>query len=156
MQDETFMLLALEEARLALAEGETPVGCVIVRDGRIIARGHNRRHNDHDPTAHAEILAIRRAASVLGDWRLSGCTLYVTLEPCPMCAGAIINARIPHVYYGAKDPKAGSCGSVVNLFELPYNHKPELTGGIMGEECAQILTEFFRRLRQKKDGNKGI
>ena len=149
MQDETFMLLALEEARLALAEGETPVGCVIVRDGRIIARGHNRRHNDHDPTAHAEILAIRRAASVLGDWRLSGCTLYVTLEPCPMCAGAIMQARVERVVFGAADPGQGCCGSLYRIPEDPaFPHFCPCDGGVLAGECAAPLRDFFARLRR--------
>ena len=147
---------ALCLAAEAAAEGEVPVGAVVVKDGVVVGRGRNRREAGKNALCHAELEAIDNACRTLRGWRLWQCDLYVTLEPCPMCAGAIINARIPHVYYGAKDPKAGSCGSVVNLFELPYNHKPELTGGIMGEECAQILTEFFRRLRQKKDGNKGI
>ena len=147
--DIKFMEEALRLAAEAAAEGEVPVGVVV-------GRGRNRREAGKNALCHAELEAIDNACRTLRGWRLWQCDLYVTLEPCPMCAGAIINARIPHVYYGAKDPKAGSCGSVVNLFELPYNHKPELTGGIMGEECAQILTEFFRRLRQKKDGNKGI
>ena len=148
MQDETFMLLALEEARLALAEGETPVGCVIVRDGRIIARGHNRRHNDHDPTAHAEILAIRRAASVLGDWRLSGCTLYVTLEPCPMCAGAILMARLSRLFFGASDPAQGCAGSVYRIPEDPaFSHFCPVDGGVLQEECAALISDFFFHAR---------
>ena len=154
--DIKFMKEALCLAAEAAAEGEVPVGAVVVKDGVVVGRGRNRREAGKNALCHAELEAIDNACRTLRGWRLWQCDLYVTLEPCPMCAGAIINARIPHVYYGAKDPKAGSCGSVVNLFELPYNHKPELTGGIMGEECAQILTEFFRRLRQKKDGNKGI
>ena len=148
MQDETFMLLVLEEARLALAEGETPVGCVIVRDGRIIARGHNRRHNDHDPTAHAEILAIRRAASVLGDWRLSGCTLYVTLEPCPMCAGAILMARLSRLVFGASDPAQGCAGSVYRIPEDPaFSHFCPIDGGVLQEECAALISDFFFHAR---------
>ena len=148
MQDETFMLLALEEARLALAEGETPVGCVIVRDGRIIARGHNRRYNDHDPTAHAEILAIRRAASVLGDWRLSGCTLYVTLEPCPMCAGAILMARLSRLVFGASDPAQGCAGSVYRIPEDPaFSHFCPVDGGVLQEECAALISDFFFHAR---------
>ena len=150
MQDETFMLLALEEARLALAEGETPVGCVIVRDGRIIARGHNRRHNDHDPTAHAEILAIRRAASVLGDWRLSGCTLYVTLEPCPMCAGAILMARLSRLVFGASDPAQGCAGSVYRIPEDPaFSHFCPSDGGVLEAGCRAPLDEFFHKKRNR-------
>ena len=148
--DEVWMRLALQEARLAAAEGEIPVGAVLVRDGQEICRAHNLRENQHDPTAHAEILCMRRGAEKLGTWRLRGCTLYVTLEPCPMCAGAIINSRLRRVVYGASDPKAGSCGSVTNLFELPYNHKPELVSGFMTEECSALLTDFFAELRKKK------
>ena len=144
------MAQALEQAYLALAEGETPVGCVIVKEGRIIARGRNRRETEKDPTAHAEMEAIRAAARATGDWRLTGCELYVTLEPCPMCAGAIINARVRRVVYGAKDLKNGACGSVTNLFELPFNHRPELVSGVLEEECGAVLTEFFKELREKK------
>ena len=141
------MAQALEQAYLALAEGEPPVGCVIVQEGRIIARGRNRRETEKDPTAHAEMEAIRAAARATGDWRLTGCELYVTLEPCPMCAGAIVNARIPRVVYGAKDAKAGSCGSVCDLFSMAYNHHPQVEAGVLEEECAKLLTDFFRELR---------
>lgn len=143
------MRQAIALARQAAAEGEVPVGAVLVREGQVIGTGRNRRELGRNALAHAEIEAIDMACRRLGGWRLFGSTLYVTLEPCPMCAGAIINARIDRVVYGAADPKAGSCGSVVNLFELPYNHKPLLEGGLMSGECAALLTDFFRRLRRK-------
>ncbi len=141
---------ALAQAKKAAAEGEVPVGAVIVRDGRIVSWGRNRRELGKSALLHAELVAIRRACKRLGGWRLFGCTLYVTLEPCPMCAGAIINSRIDRVVVGAMDPKAGACGSVTNLFELPFNHKPELITGLLAGECASLLTDFFRGLRQKK------
>lgn len=147
---EKYMREALALADKAAELGEAPIGCVIVRDGQIVGRGYNRREVDKQALAHAEIIAIEQACKTLGGWRLVGCELYVTLEPCPMCAGAMINARVPKVFFGAYDAKAGSCGSVVNLFELPYNHKPELTGGVLREECAGKLTEFFRCLRDKR------
>lgn len=143
------MRQALALADEAAAEGEVPVGAVIVRDGKVIATGRNRRELGKNALCHAEIEAINNACTALGGWRLISCTLVVTLEPCPMCAGAIINSRIERVVYGAADPKAGSCGSVVNLFELPYNHRPELIGGVMEEECSSILSDFFRNLRRK-------
>ncbi len=149
-QDEMFMRAAMEQAQLAAAEGEVPVGAVVVKDGAIVAVGRNRRETGRNALAHAELEAIDGACRALGGWRLWQCDLYVTLEPCPMCAGAIINARIRRVIYGASDRKAGSCGSVVNLFELPYNHRPELVGGCLGEECGALLTGFFRTLREKR------
>ncbi len=150
MTDQEWMECALKEAALAAQEGEVPVGAVIVKDGVLIAKGRNRRETGKNALAHAEIEAINGACEALGGWRLSGCTLYVTLEPCPMCAGAIINARIDRVVYGAKDPKAGSCGSLTDLFALPYNHQPAMTVGVMQEECADILQQFFRRLRERR------
>ena len=144
------MSAALELAKLSAQEGEVPVGAVIVRNGEIVSTGRNRRESDKNATVHAELQAIDRACAALGGWRLWECDLYVTMEPCPMCAGAIINSRIKRVVFGAYDSKAGSCGSVVNLFDLPYNHKPELTGGYMEEECSSVLTEFFRELRENK------
>ncbi len=147
--DERFMCAALELAREAADEGEVPVGAVIVKDGEIIATGRNRRELDRQALAHAEIEAIGRACEALGGWRLSGCTLYVTLEPCPMCAGAIINARIDRLVYGASDPKAGSCGSLTDLFELPYNHHPATERGVLESECVAVLKEFFRALRNR-------
>ena len=140
---------ALALAREAAEDGEVPIGCVIVKDGEIVGRGRNTREKGKNALHHAEILAIDDACKNLGGWRIPNSTLYVTLEPCPMCAGAIINARIDRVCFGAYDPKAGSCGSVTDLFALPYNHKPELTVGVLEDECAQILKEFFRTLREK-------
>ena len=148
MEHEEAMALALEQAREAAAAGEVPVGCVILRDGAVIGRGRNRREGDHNALAHAEVEAIREACAFLGDWRLEDCSLYVTLEPCPMCAGAIINARIPRVIFGAKEAKSGSCGSVINLFEENYGHKPAIYGGILEAECRKLLEDFFRGLRQ--------
>ena len=146
---ERFMRAALGLAREAADEGEVPVGAVIVKDGEIIATGRNRREVARQALAHAEIEAIANACAALGGWRLSGCTLFVTLEPCPMCAGAIINARLDRVVYGAPDPKAGSCGSLTDLFELPFNHQPQLERGVLEEECAAVLKEFFRSLRKR-------
>ncbi len=152
--DEQFMRQALTLARLAADEGEVPVGAVVVRDGVVIGQGRNRRELGKNALAHAEIEAIDMACRTLGGWRLAGCDLYVTLEPCPMCAGAIINARIDRVIQGATDPKAGSCGSLVNLFSLPYNHQPQLVLGVLEQECSGVLRDFFRTLRQKrKDGD---
>lgn len=147
-----YMKKALELANKAAKIGEVPVGAVVVKKstGEIVGEGYNRREVDKDSIAHAEIIAIENASKKLGGWRLIDCELFVTLEPCPMCAGAIINSRIERVVYGAMDKKAGSCGSVVNLFDLPYNHKPELTGGILSEECSSILSEFFKKLRESK------
>ena len=147
MTDFEFMGEALVLAAEAAAEGEVPVGCVIVRGDEIVGRGRNRRETGKSALAHAEIEAISEACRNLGGWRLWECTLYVTLEPCPMCAGAIINARIPRVVYGAGDAKAGSCGSVCNLFDMAYNHHPKVEAGLMEEECAEILKDFFRQLR---------
>lgn len=153
-KDEKFMRAAMEQARLSALEGEVPVGAVIVRDGEIISVGRNRREFGKNALAHAELEAIDGACRRLGGWRLWQCDLYVTLEPCPMCTGAIINARIRRLVYGASDRKAGSCGSVVNLFDLPYNHKPIMISGCMGEECSAQLTEFFRDLRERKKSAK--
>ena len=146
-RDEQFMALALEQARLAAAEGETPVGAVCVLGDRVISAGRNHRETGRNALAHAELEAIDGACRALGGWRLWQCELYVTLEPCPMCAGAIINSRIRRVVFGASDTKAGSCGSVVDLFALPYNHRPEVERGCLETECASLLTEFFRQLR---------
>ncbi|MBQ9964274.1 MAG: tRNA adenosine(34) deaminase TadA [Clostridia bacterium] len=150
MTDHEWMQRALQEAALAAQEGEVPVGAVIVKDDTLVAVGRNRRERGKNALAHAEIEAINGACKALGGWRLSGCTLYVTLEPCPMCAGAIINARIDRVVYGADDPKAGSCGSLTNLFALPYNHQPALTAGVLRDECAAALQQFFRELRERR------
>ena len=144
-----FMGKAIEQAVLAAQDGEVPVGAVIVKDGQIISVGRNKREFGKNALYHAETEAIDLACKALGGWRLIGCTLYVTLEPCPMCAGAIINSRIERVVFGAFDKKAGSLGSVVNLFDLPYNHKPELLGGVMEQECGELLSSFFEKLRKK-------
>ncbi|MCQ2485146.1 MAG: tRNA adenosine(34) deaminase TadA [Clostridia bacterium] len=151
MSDELFMKEALSLAAEAAAEGEVPVGAVVVIDGKIVGRGRNRREKDKNALAHAELEAINEACRTLGGWRLWQCDMYVTLEPCPMCTGAIINSRIKRLVYGASDYKAGSCGSVVNLFDLPYNHKPETVAGCMQDECSQILKDFFRNLRSGKN-----
>ena len=150
VEDEIWMRRALELAREAAADGEVPVGAVVVSGGRIVGEGRNRRERDRSALAHAELEAIAAACRTLGGWRLWQATLYVTLEPCPMCAGAIVNARIERVVYGAADPKAGSCDSVVRLFDLPYNHRPEVTAGVLAEPCAQLLRDFFRALRDRK------
>lgn len=144
---EFYMRQALLLARQAAAAGEVPVGCVIVRDGEIVGRGRNRREEKHSALSHAEMEAIAQANRALGSWRLEGCELYVTLEPCPMCAGAILNARIPRVYYGARDAVMGACGGVLNLFMEDFPHLPALVGGILDEECGAVLGAFFRGLR---------
>ena len=149
--DEYFMSIALNEAEAAASEGEVPIGAVLVKDGNIIASAHNRRENDCDATAHAEILCIRKASNILKGWNLHDCELYVTLEPCPMCTGAAINARIKRIIYGAKDMKAGSVGGMVDLTSLPYNHRPEVTGGVMENECLSLLKNFFAYLRIRKE-----
>ena len=149
MDDFTYMEEALALAREAYADGEVPVGCVIVRDGSIVGRGRNRRETGKSALAHAECEAIADACRNLGGWRLWDCTLYVTLEPCPMCAGAIINARIPRVVFGASDAKCGACGSVCDLFSMEFNHHPEVTRGVREEESKGLLTEFFLNLREE-------
>lgn len=149
MEHEKFMRTALEEAAIAFALGEVPVGAVVVCQGQIIGRGHNRRETDRDPTSHAEIAALREAAQAKGGWRLTGCTLYVTLEPCPMCAGALVQSRIDRVVYGADDPKAGSAGSLLNLLQFPgFNHSVKITGGVLADECSGILQYFFQERRK--------
>ncbi len=147
---EKFMKAALRLAKKSAEEGEVPVGCVVVCDGVIVGRGRNRRETKKDALCHAEIEAIHKACRKLGGWRLHRCDLYVTLEPCPMCAGAIINARIKTVYFGAPDPKAGSCGSLADLFTMGYNHRPETVPGVLEEDCAAVLRDFFRALRERK------
>jgi tRNA(adenine34) deaminase len=148
-EDERFIRIALAEAAEAGALGDVPIGAVVVREGRIIARGRNRREADRDPTAHAELLALREAARHVGGWRLSGCTLYVTLEPCPMCAGALIQARVDRLVYGAPDPKAGAAGGVVDLLrDVRFNHAVAVTGGVCGGECGDLLRRFFSALRR--------
>ena len=149
MDNEYFMDQAIALAKEAAQEGEVPVGAVVTLGDRIVGTGRNRREKSKNALAHAEIEAINEACRTLGGWRLWQCDMYVTLEPCPMCTGAIINSRIKRLIYGASDCKAGSCGSVVNLFELPYNHKPEIVSGIKKDECAELLSEFFKALRKK-------
>ncbi len=145
-----WMREAIEEAKKAEAITEVPIGAVIVHEGQVIGRGHNLRETSFDPTAHAEMIAIREASQQLGAWRLSGCTLYVTLEPCPMCAGAIVQSRIDRVVFGTTDPKAGCAGTLMNLLqEDRFNHRSEIIEGVLQEECAQLLTSFFRKLRGK-------
>ena len=149
-ENEDFMREALAEARIAFDLGEVPIGAVIVKDGRIIARGHNTTESDKDPSCHAEMNAIRQAAKVLGGWRLIGCNMYVTTEPCSMCAGAIVLARIEKLFIGTLDPKAGACVSLNNIASDPrLNHQAEIQTGILKEECEQLLKEFFRKLRKK-------
>lgn len=150
MTDKDFMLIALKQAALSAAETEVPVGAVITRNGEVVSTGRNRRETGENALAHAEIEAIDKACKALGGWRLWECEMYVTLEPCPMCTGAIINSRIRRLVYGAADPKSGSCGSVINLFDLPYNHKPEVVSGFMQEECSAVLKKFFSELRESK------
>ncbi len=147
MEDRKFMQEALALAREAARDGEVPVGCVIVRDGKIVGRGRNRRESAKTALGHSEIEAIADACRQLGGWRLWDCTMYVTLEPCPMCAGAIINARIPRVVCGARDEKCGACGSVCDLFSMEFNHQPKIEYGLLEEESAAILQEFFQNLR---------
>ena len=147
MTDFELMGLALEEARKAAALGEVPVGAVVARRGEVVAAAHNTRETEKNALHHAELLAIDAACKKLGGWRLWECELFVTLEPCPMCAGAILNSRVRRVVYGAADAKAGCCGSVTDLFALPYNHCPACEGGVLEEECAQLLRDFFRALR---------
>ncbi len=149
MDDKFFMQEALMLAREAQAEGEVPVGCVVVRNGQIVGRGRNRREKEKTALGHGEIEAIAQACEQLGGWRLWECTLYVTLEPCPMCAGAILNARIPRVVYGASDEKSGACGSVCNLFSMAFNHHPQVEKGVMEAECTALLQEFFQNLRME-------
>ena len=150
MTDVEYMREAIALAEKAFELGEVPVGAVAVWDGKIVGRGMNLRETDKNALRHAEIMAIDEACKNLGGWRLWKCDLYVTLEPCPMCAGAIINSRVKRVIYGAKDPKAGSCGSLTNLFEMPYNHKPEVVSGMLEEECSALLKSFFEKLREKR------
>ena len=150
VDDQTFMLAALEQARKAQAAGEVPVGAVVVKDGEIIGTGFNAPISRHDPAAHAEILALRDAANRLGNYRLPGCVLYVTLEPCAMCVGAMLHARIARLVYGAVDPKTGACGSVLDLISEPrLNHHATVTAGVMAEECGALLREFFAEKRAK-------
>lgn len=150
-KDEKYMKEAIRQAYKAWKLQEVPIGCVIVKEDRIIARGYNRRNTDKNTLAHAELQAIRRASRVVGDWRLEECTMYITLEPCQMCAGAIVQARIPRVVIGSRNPKAGCAGSVLNLLDVPqFNHQAELTEGVLEKECSSMLTDFFRELRERR------
>ena len=150
-ENERVMTEALRTARRAPAHRDVPIGAIVVKDGLVVARAHNRREVDHDPTAHAEVLALRRAARKLGSWRLDGCTLYVTLEPCAMCAGAIVLSRLPRLVYGAADPKAGFAGSLGDLCrDARLNHRVHVEAGVLGEECGTMLKEFFRERRRQR------
>ena len=157
-EDEKYMKKALAQAKKAYDLGEVPIGCVIVHEGKIIGRGYNRRNTDKNTLCHAEIAAIRKASRVMGDWRLEGCTMYVTLEPCQMCAGACVQARIDRVVIGCMSPRSGCAGSVINLLQMDeFNHKVRITTGVLGEECSLLLTDFFERLRiRNKAEKKGI
>lgn len=149
--DEKYMRLALKEAKKAYTHHEVPIGCVIVKNGKVIAKNHNRRNSDRNALAHAEILAINKACKKNRDWRLEDCVLYVTLEPCQMCSGAIVQARIPEVVIGCMNPKAGCAGSVINLLQMKeFNHQAEITSGVLEEECSNLLSSFFRDLREQK------
>lgn len=149
--EKRFMKAAMREAKKAYALDEVPIGCVIVRDGKIIARGYNRRNTDKNTLAHAELAAIRKASRKTGDWRLEDCTMYVTLEPCQMCAGAIVQSRLKRVVIASMNPKAGCAGSVLNLLQMSaFNHQVEITRGVMEEECSSMLSDFFRQLRERK------
>ena len=156
MTDEAYMQIALELARQAYEINEVPVGAIVVKKstGKIIAKGYNRPEIDKNPLAHAEIAAIKQAAETLGGWRLLDCDIYVTLEPCPMCCGAIINSRIERVIFGAFDSKSGSVESIINMFDLPFNHKPKIVSGIMQKECSEILSDFFTELRKRLKNKK--
>lgn len=153
--DEKYMGLALKQAKKAYSLGEVPIGCIIVQNGTIIGRGYNRRNTDKSTLAHAELSAIKKASKKIGDWRLEDCTLYVTLEPCQMCAGAIVQARIPRVVIGCMNPKAGCAGSVLNVLQMPqFNHQVEITNGILEEKCSLILKDFFTALRLRNKAEK--
>lgn len=157
MRDQIFMQQAISQAHNAWALGEVPVGAIVVKDGEVIATGFNQPIGTHDPTAHAEIMALRAAATILGNYRLPGCELYVTLEPCAMCSGAMMHARLARVVYGAPDPKTGACGSIVNLFEQEkLNHHTEVVGGVLGEECGALLKEFFAERRRAAQRMAGV
>jgi len=153
--DEKFMKAAIVQAKKAMALNEVPIGCVIVHEGKILSRGYNRRNTDHDTLSHAELIAIRRASKKLGDWRLEGCTMYLTLEPCQMCSGALVQSRIDKVVIGAMNPKAGCAGSVMNLLQCEsFNHQVECVYGVCEEECSDLLTGFFKELRKRKQAGK--
>lgn len=148
---------AIRQAKKAYALDEVPIGCVIVQDGKIIARGYNRRNTDKNTLSHAELIAIRKAAKKTGDWRLEGCTMYITLEPCQMCAGAMVQARLTEAVIGSMNPKAGCAGSVLNILEMPqFNHQVQVTRGVLETECSEMLSQFFRELREKKKAVKDL
>lgn len=154
-QDEKYMKLALKQAQKAYELGEVPIGCVIVQDGKVIGRGYNRRNTDKNTLAHAEITAINKASKKVGDWRLEDCTLYVTLEPCQMCSGAIVQARIPKVVIGCMSPKSGCAGSIINILQMPeFNHQVETVTGVLEEECSEMLQTFFTELRIRNKAEK--
>ena len=154
---EKFMREAIRQAKKAYALDEVPIGCVIVQDGKIIARGYNRRNTDKNTLSHAELIAIRKAAKKTGDWRLEGCTMYITLEPCQMCAGAMVQARLTEAVIGSMNPKAGCAGSVLNILEMPqFNHQVQVTRGVLETECSEMLSQFFRELREKKKAFKDL
>ena len=154
---EKFMREAIRQAKKAYALDEVPIGCVIVQDGKIIARGYNRRNTDKNTLSHAELIAIRKAAKKTGDWRLEGCTMYITLEPCHMCAGAMVQARLTEAVIGSMNPKAGCAGSVLNILEMPqFNHQVQVTRGVLETECSEMLSQFFRELREKKKAVKDL
>ncbi len=155
-EQEFFMTKALELARQAFNEDEVPIGAVVVRNGEIVGIGYNKRDTEKNALLHAETIAIYNACKKLGGWRLWECDLYVTVEPCPMCSGAVINSRIRNLYFGAKNPKAGACGSVINLFDYSFNHKPNITSGLLEEECSKIMSEFFLKVREKRKAEKEI
>lgn len=150
-EDERYMRQAITQAKKALENDDVPIGCVIVRDGKVIARGYNRRNKDRQSLAHAELMAIKKASKIVGDWRLEDCKMYVTLEPCQMCSGAIVQARIPEVVIGCMNPKAGCAGSVINLLDMAgFNHRVKITKGILENECSKMLTDFFKKMRENK------
>ena len=154
---EKFMREAIRQAKKAYALDEVPIGCVIVQDGKIIARGYNRRNTDKNTLSHAELIAIRKAAKKTGDWRLEGCTMYITLEPCQMCAGAMVQARLTEAVIGSMNPKAGCAGSVLNILEMPqFNHQVQVTRGVLETECSEMLSQFLRELREKKKAVKDL
>lgn len=152
--NELYMKKALELAQKAFEEDEVPIGAVVVRNGEIVGTGYNKRDSQKNAMLHAETIAIYNACEKLGGWRLWECDLYVTVEPCPMCSGAIINSRIRNVYFGASNPKAGACGSVINLFDYPFNHKPNVTSGLLEEECSKIMSSFFLKVREERKSEK--
>ena len=154
-EDERFMRQAITQAKKALKNGDVPIGCVIVREGKVIARGYNRRNKDRQSLAHAELMAIKKASKILGDWRLEDCKMYVTLEPCQMCSGAIVQARMPEVIMGCMNPKAGCAGSVINLLDMEgFNHRVKITKGVLEKECSEMLTNFFKEMREREKKKK--